>query len=53
MNLTNHTFIRTSFERSYGTHMNVCVSINNQNLILDDGQKIIVARYSDGGYHFV
>jgi len=53
MNLTNHTFVRTSFERTYGTHMNVCVSINNQNLILDDNRNAIVVRYSDGGYHFV
>lgn len=53
MNLTNHTFIRTSFERTYGTHMNVCVSINNQNLILDDNLNAILLRYSDGGYHFV
>ena len=53
LNLTNHTFVRTSFERSYGTHMNVCVSINNQNLILDDNLNAILVRYSDGGYHFV
>jgi hypothetical protein len=53
LNLTNHTFVRTSFERSYGTHMNVCVSINNQNLILDDDLNAILVRYSDGGYHFV
>ena len=53
MNLTNHTFVRTSFERTYGTHMNVCVSINNQNIILDDDLNAILVRYSDGGYHFV
>jgi hypothetical protein len=33
--------------------MNVCVSINNQNLILDDDLNAILVRYSDGGYHFV
>ncbi|AKB44256.1 hypothetical protein [Methanosarcina vacuolata] len=53
MNLTNHTFVRTSFERTYGTPMNVYVSINNQNLILDDDLNAILVRYSDGGYHFV
>lgn len=53
MNLTSHTFVRTSFERTYGTHMDVCVSINNQNLILDENLNAILVRYSDGGYHFV
>ena len=53
LNLTNHTFVRTSFERTYGTHMDVCVSINNQNLILDDNLNAILVRYRDGGYHFV
>ncbi|WP_440945996.1 hypothetical protein ACSAZL_18235 [Methanosarcina sp. T3] len=53
MNLTNHIFVRTSFERTYGTPMNVYASINNQNLILDDNRNAIVVRYSDGGYHFV
>jgi hypothetical protein len=53
MNLTNHIFVRTSFERTYGTPMDVCVSIDNQNLILDDNRNAIVVRYSDGGYHFV
>lgn len=53
MNLTNHTFVRTSFERTYGTPMNVCFSINNQNIILDDDLNTILVRYSDGGYHFV
>ena len=53
INLTNHTFVRTSFERTYGTPMNVYVSINNQNLILDDDLNAILVRYSDGGYHFV
>jgi hypothetical protein len=53
MNLTNHTSVRTSFERTYGAHMNVCVSINNQNLILDDNLNAILVRYNDVGYHFV
>jgi len=53
MNLTNYIFVRTSFERTYGTPMDVCVSIDNQNLILDDNLNAIVVRYSDGGYHFV
>jgi len=53
MNLTNHIFTRTSFERTYGTHMNVCVSINNQNLLLGDNLNATLVKYSDGGYHFV
>ncbi len=53
INLTNCTFVRTSFERTYGTHMDVCVSINNQDLMLDDNLNATLVRYSDGGYHFV
>ncbi len=53
MDLSNATFIRTSFECSHGTPMDVCASFSNQYVLLDDKLNIITVIDNRFGYHFV
>jgi hypothetical protein len=53
MNLSNVTFVRTSFECLHGYPMCVYASMNNQDVLLDDNLNIIVVVYDTMGYHFV
>jgi hypothetical protein len=53
MNLSNATFVRTSFECLHGYPMCVYASMNNQDVLLDDNLNIIVVVYDTMGYHFV
>ncbi|RPJ74616.1 MAG: hypothetical protein EHM20_10305 [Alphaproteobacteria bacterium] len=53
MNLSNATFVRTSFECSHGTPMTVYVSINNQDVLLDNSLNISIIVNNSIGYHFV
>ncbi len=50
-NLSNVTIIRTSFER-YGNMDVGIICFNNQDIIMDDSQKITIAISNNLGVHF-
>ena len=51
MNLSNATIVRTSFER-YGNMDVGIICFNNQDIIMDDSQKITIAISNNLGVHF-
>jgi len=51
MNLSNATIVRTSFER-YGIMDVGIICFNNQDIIMDDSQKITIAISNNLGGHF-
>lgn len=53
INFSNATFVQTSFEYTHGTPMDVCASMGNQDILLDEKLNPNIFVNRSRGYHFV